>query len=179
MKRKEIFLLSAIAFSGLFILGLRLNLLSNKSLDKGADIFIPSTSCLADLNRDSVNCTEPAMKVTNYGSAYLIGDTMNAVGTVSLIGISAPTILSANFDDFPDPQPGLFYEGWLIHKASGEVISTGRLIKKSNVWHNNYVSETKLSVYDQYILTTETEGGGSGSEEHVAVADIVKTGVTE
>ena len=135
-----------------------------------------TVDCSSAQNSSSTGCKPTEDKTFMIGAARPVGDKVSIVGSASLLGKTAPTKLSANFIGYPDPAAGKFYEGWLVNKKTGEKISAGRLTKttgaKYSTWENNYNPDVKLSAYDQYVLTSETEGGSAEQETRLAEADL-------
>jgi hypothetical protein len=55
--------------------------------------------------------------------------------------------------DLPDPEPGEFYEGWLI--KDGEVISTGKMRLAKGGYLLEFESSTDYPDYNQVVITLE------------------------
>ena len=66
--------------------------------------------------------------------------------------------------DLPDPEPGTFYEGWLVMDDS--LISTGRLRIAKGGYLLEFQSSTDYSSYDNAVVTLERVAD-SVPEEHI------------
>ena len=61
--------------------------------------------------------------------------------------------------DLPDPESGLFYEGWLVRGREGDadfaVLSTGKLKVAKGGWIVEFQSTTDYSLYNSVVVTLE------------------------
>lgn len=82
----------------------------------------------------------------------------------SLTGIATRNYENSTFNhtviaDLPDPDPGYFYQGWLVRGNPGDsnysAISTGRLTSEKGGWMVNYKVNKDLRDYKKVVVTLE------------------------
>lgn len=75
--------------------------------------------------------------------------------------------LYAEIDGLPTPQGADFYEGWIVRMDPFAFISTGKLVKRGDVFVNGYTSNKNLIDFDLYVLTLEPDDDDPAPAAHV------------
>lgn len=55
----------------------------------------------------------------------------------------------------PDPEAGMFYEGWLVREDPFDLVYTGKFEMAKGGWMLDYTSEVDLSDHNQVVVTLE------------------------
>ena len=84
---------------------------------------------------------------------------LSAVSDIKGSGIATRKYESGNFihmilADLPDPEPGTFYEGWLV-KGDGTYIPTGKMMIAKGGYLLEFQYPTDLSSYNKIVVTLE------------------------
>lgn len=107
-------------------------------------------------------------KLRDISGGRASGVAMAGYDTDAGFGANGKYDVVAKFSDLPELQDGYFYEGWLFNTADQNYVSTGRATNlPDGSFQNAFSSATNYSTYDTYILTLESENGGSEPEEYI------------
>jgi len=82
--------------------------------------------------------------------------------------------MTATFKDLPDPVGDDFYEGWIVKKSPLSVLSTGKAIKKDDVYVNSFFSDKDLTDHDFYVLTLEPNDKNPAPADHIVEGTMKK-----
>ena len=63
----------------------------------------------------------------------------------------------------PEPEPGFFYEGWVVRAEPFNFISTGVASLDENVFE----ADQDLTDHDLYVLTIEPDDGDPAPAAHI------------
>ena len=82
-------------------------------------------------------------------------------------------VLVAEFENLPELDDSLFYEGWVVGGAEG-IVSTGALVLENGIFTNTYTDERDLSDSKRYVLTLEPNDGDPAPADHVVEGDFIQ-----
>lgn len=117
-------------------------------------VVFTRTATLKDVTGDSIRNT----------------DFSAAVGGTVQDGYNAETqtyLMEAIFTGLPEPADDEFYEGWLVDKATGLVLSTGEAEDEGGEYSNLFSSSTDYTYAVSYVLTLEPRDGDPRPDAHV------------
>ena len=80
--------------------------------------------------------------------------------------------LYAEAEGLPTPQEDDFYEGWIVRKDPFAFISTGKLVKRGDIFVNGYTSDKDLSLFTLYVVTLEPDDGDPAPAAHIIEGDM-------
>jgi hypothetical protein len=81
-------------------------------------------------------------------------------------------LLSAS-SNLPFPEDGFFYEGWIVHKDSLDILSTGMLkLGELATWKNDFKSTENLIDYESYVITLEPDDDDPAPAEHILEGEM-------
>ena len=70
--------------------------------------------------------------------------------------------------NLPDPEPGFFYEGWLVRPSPFRILSTGKMIKSQDgKYVLSFSSKSDLRRYTNVVITIEPDDGDPAPAGHI------------